>query len=329
MGTNTLTPLGSESATISATISQTSTPTPTPLPTKTIIPVDFSFSQIRVEKEGDGNIWTAFWRENGDSINFAFHDYYYTQLYWSALDFSNLSNIKENRILAPRIKYPPIFDFGTFTEYQGLISPSGRYRMRIVSDNTLQIYDTVRQLTYKELARGNQFRGAYWDKLEERVIFAFGWDYGTDIYLFDLPHQYLIKTNELLSIPSSELYDPEIRDWAVSPDGKYLARLDRQGIKVVSLEDKSTSIFYEERPFQNLRWSGDSKRLYYFYGNSGEDVDNLQVLGFYDTSTNTFGNVIELSRLNESMKFSKFDVSVDGKQFVFWRGGDIWLLNLR
>jgi uncharacterized protein YutD len=98
---------------------------------------------------------------------------------------------------------------------------------------------------------------------------------------------------------------------------------------VISLEDKSRSNFNEERQFQNLRWSGDSKRLYYFYGDPGDDIDKLQVLGYYDTSSKTFGDVIELSKLYEFIKFSNFDVSADGKQFVFWRGGDIWLLNLR
>jgi hypothetical protein len=333
MEINTLTPLGSESVTISATISPTSTSTPTPLPTQTLIPVDYSFSQIRVEKEGDREIWTAFWRENGDSINYAFIDYYHPLLFWFMLDFSDLSNIIEKPILAPRIAYPPKpSTFGILNEYQGLISPSGRYRMRIASDNTLQIYDTVRQSNYKTTARGDHFKGAYWDKKEDRIFFAVGSDYGTRLYLFDITQQKLIETNELLGIQGSELYDPEIYDWAPSPDGKYLARFDRQGLHVVSLEDKSTSTFNDDRPFGNLRWSGDSKRLYYFSGNPGDDrldTDKLQVLGYYEPSTRTFGDVIELSRLNKFIKSSNFDVSADGKQFVFWFYGDIWLLNLR
>jgi hypothetical protein len=172
------------------------------------------------------------------------------------------------------------------------------------------------------------FRGAYWAKREDKVIFGIGPEYGTYIYLYDITQQNLIETNDLLGFHDSEVYDPETYEWVPSPDGKYIALLDRLGMRIVSLEDKSAKVIPGDRQFQNLRWSGDSKRVYFFYGNPGEYDSNFQVLGFYDVSTKTFGDVIELSRLNEFIKSSFFDVSPDGKQFAFWRGSNIWLLSL-
>jgi len=309
-------------------------PTPRPLSTSTPFLVDYSFAQIRGPSETDGrSVLTAFWSQDGSLIYYALEDYGIPP--WFALDISDGNSAKERQLPSapPILNVPKLPQWGIYDEYQGFISPSGRYRMRVVSkgdktrkDNeTLFIFDTIRQVNYKvvEMDDITLKGGAYWSKQEDKVILGVGPEYGTGIYIYDLTRPGLIETGNILAFQ-------EIYEWAPSPDLKYIALLEGPGnFRIVSLEDKSAIFFPGDRQFQNLRWSGDSNKVYFFYGNPRDYDFNFQFLGSYDVSTKTSEEIIELSRLNEFIKNCSFDVSPDGKQIVFWRSGDIWLFSLR
>jgi hypothetical protein len=314
----------------------TITPTDTPSPTASPTPIEFSFYQIRPVPDGDTNtIWTAFWQEDENSIYYAvIRGGIYENLAWFVADIRDAPSIKEKQLLsAPPILYSPIPHIqGINQKYHGAVSPSGRYHLKYSKQNrVIYIYDTLNQLNFtvmKETGYSN-IRNAYWAKAEDKVIFGAGGHFGTFIFLYDLKQQKLVETEELLGLGESDLYDFDLYEWAPSPDGKYIARLDRQELTIVSLNDKSDNRIPADRQFQNLRWSGDSKRLYFFYGKPGEYSSNFQAIGFYDISTKTTGDIIELSMLKGFIKGSFFDVSPDGKQFIFWGGDNIWLLSLK
>lgn len=313
----------------------------------TSTPIELSFYQIRPVPDGDTNtIWTAFWQEDENSIYYAvIRGGIYENLAWFVADIRDAPGIKEKQLLsAPPILYSPIpLIQGINQKYHGAVSPSGRYHLKYSKQNrVIYIYDTLNQLNFtvmKETGYSN-IRNAYWSKDEDKVIFGAGGHFGTFIFLYDLKQQKLVETEELLGLGESDLYDFDLYEWSPSPDGKYIARLDRQELTIVSLDDKSAKRIPADRQFQNLRWSGDSKRLYFFYGKPGEYSSNFQAIGFYDISTKTTGDIIELSMLNaldnSSFLFlglypggySSFDVSPDGKQFIFWGGDNIWLLAL-
>ena len=314
-----------------ASPTETNISSPTPLALQTPTSVAFSFSRIWTVPENEtGVVLTAFWSQDNSLIYYALVKDDLQIRLWSSLEISDRNNIKEKHFIsAPPIIYPPKFPTGgIYEQYRGLVSPSGRYRFRIVSqgdvtrqDNeTLFIFDTVQQRNLKVLERPDMdFRGAFWATSEGKVIFGIGPETGTDIFLYDLTKQQLILPDDLIGYR-----DPILAEWVPSPDGKYIAIIDSSyHLRIFSLEGRSSKII-PGYLFENIRWAGNSKKLYFFYGNE----EAHQFLGFYDIPGQTLRNVLELSRLSESIYFPFFDVSPDGNQIIFWRNEGIWLLSL-
>ena len=308
----------------------TNTPSPTlsVLPTQT--PIAFSFSQIwKAPENVTGIVLTAFWSQGNSLIYYALVKNHIIRS-WFALDISDKNTIKQKQLpSAPPIVYPPHFPGDAIhAQYQGLISPSGRYRFQIVSkgdgtrqDNqTLFIFDTVQQKSLKVLVMPDiNFRAAFWAASENKVIFGVGPETGTDIFLYDLTKQQLTLPDDLIGFR-----DPILTGWAPSPDGNYIAVIDSShDLRIFSLEDRTFKII-SGYLFENISWAGNSKKLYFFYGKD----EPHESIGFYDIPAKTFEHVLEVPKLSESIYFPFFDVSPDGNQLVFWRNEGIWLLSL-
>ena len=96
-------------------------------------------------------------------------------------------------------------------------------------------------------------------------------------------------------------------------------------MKLFSL-DKSFSVTVPDH-LNNVRWSGDSHRVFYY---SGTQFYTPTKLGYYDVATKTVADIILLSELEQLGVNTDgfFDVSPNGNRLVLWQGGDIWLVSL-
>ncbi|HMR97956.1 MAG TPA: hypothetical protein PKE62_01785 [Anaerolineales bacterium] len=317
--TSTLTATSFPSRTPSPT--QTSNPTLSSSPTQTI--ANFSVAQIRTPSDTDGReVLTSLWSWDGWIIYYALADDKSDALLWFELKLSNGQVTQDKQLfLPPTIYYPPNLPGGLYDEYQGLISPSKRYSFKIVrtENSLLYLLDSVEHSKVKLLETPDlNFRGAFWSPDENSVVFGVGPEYGTTFYLYDIRNHKLSSFEELLGYT-----DPNVLEWALSPDGKYIAILD-EGLEILSLDGSFSTVINGN--FGNVRWAGNSKRIYFY---SGDQLYNPTNLGYFDLTSNSTTTLMSLNELEKSgVDIGFFDVSPDGNQLVLWQAGDIWLLSL-
>jgi WD40 repeat protein len=298
--------------------------TPLPPPTLTPTPINLSVTQIRAPSDTDRReVLASFWHWDGLIIYYALADDISDALLWFEIKLNNGQVIQDRQLSSPpAINYAPNLPRGLYYEYQGLISPSKRYSFQIIQTETSSLYllDSVEQSKVKLLETPDMnFRGAYWIPGENSVVFGIGPEYGTFFYLYDIRDRKLSSFEELLGYN-----DPNISEWALSPDGNYVAILDgNESLKLFSLDGGfSTTV---SGYLSNVRWSGNSQKIYYYFGTQHYSPTTI---GYYDVATKTAIDMMPLSTLEKlGVDIGFFDVSPDGNQLVFWQAGDIWLVS--
>lgn len=287
--------------------------------------INLSVTQIRTQDDTDRReVLASFWSWDGSIIYYALADDISDSLLWFELKSNNEQVIQDRQLSSPpTIYYAPNLPRGLYYEYQGLISPSGRYRFQITKTDkySLQLQDTTEQSVVNLLEMPDlNFRGAYWFPDESSVVFGIGPEYGTFLYLYTLQERKIQSFEELVGYA-----DPNISEWALSPNGKQIAILNGNGsLKLFSLDESFSTTLPGYH--NNVRWSGNSQRIYYY---SGAQLYNPTSIGYFDMTTKVVTDMMPLSTLEEfGVDIGFFDVSPDGSQLVFWQGGDIWLVSL-
>jgi len=319
----------------SSTTAITSTRTIIPSFIYTPTPVEFSAMVLREPPPGDGRtVVTSFWSEDGLTV------YYGLDVLdeggegqspqWFAIDVSTGQEIALST--SPPIVYTPIFINSVYPDYQGFFSPSGRYHLKLTTNNpgidsqtpvvsTLWLIDTAGvKPTIKVLESADMFyHQAFWFPGETNVVFGVGPEVGTGLYLLEIS-----SGNLTFIIDLTGFNDPNLLEWCLSPDGEKIAVVDGQGnLQVLSLNDGSAINlpgFY-----QYVRWARDSQMVYYFHGPDWYDVKEL---GIYDLRSGKMSTLFTLSELEKYGIFGPFDSSPQGDKIVFWGGDEIWLITL-
>ena len=294
------------------------------VPTQISPATNFSITQIRTPSDTDGReVLTAFWSQDGSIVYYALADEIPDALSWFELKVSKGQITQDRELsLSPKLTYTPSLPIsGVYLEYQGLVSPRGRYHFQITQaeNDSLYLLDKIEQSKVKLLETPDMnFRGAYWMPDENSVVFGIGPEYGTFFYLYNILELNLLSLEEMVGYA-----DPNISEWALSADGNHIAILDgNQSLKLLSLDGSfSTTI---PGYVNNVRWSGDSQRVYYY---SGFQLYDPTSIGYFDMVTKTSTNVMPLSELEIYGVHGFFDVSPDGGQLIFWQAGNIWLLS--
>jgi hypothetical protein len=294
----------------------------TPLPSPAL--PNFSATKIRMPSDTDRReVMTAFWTQNGSIIYYALANGIQDKLLWFEIELVNGKVTQDNQLSPPpNINYTPNLPGGIYYEYQGLVSPDERYRFQITEGNKFSLYllDNKDQSKVELLVTPDMnFRGAYWMLNENSVVFGIGPEYGTYLYFYNIRERKLQSFEKLIGYS-----DPNISEWVLSPDGKYVAILDgNQKLKLFSL-DGDFSITLPNHS-SNVRWAGDSKKIYYY---SGMQFYTPTIIGYYDIAKKTVVDLIPLSKLEKSGVDTNgfFDVSLNGTQLTYWQGGDIWLV---
>jgi Tol biopolymer transport system component len=233
---------------------------------------------------------------------------------------------------SPPIIYTPIFLNHVYPDFQGFISPSGRYHLKIDTNyagvysetpvvSTLWLIDTTGAKPMVKVLDGADmfYRDAFWFPGEAKVVFGIGPEFGTELYLLDISSGKLNSISDLTGFN-----DTGLLEWCLSPDGEKIAVVDGQGnLQVISLDGASVINF--PGFYQNLRWSHDSQMIYYYHGPDWYEVEDL---GVYDLRSEKMPTLFTLSELHRHGIFGAFDVSPLGNKIVFWRGGEIRLIIL-
>jgi Tol biopolymer transport system component len=242
---------------------------------------------------------------------------------WFAISMESGQDFKNTQLSSsPKLNYTPFLPIGgMYLEYQGLISPSDRYQFQAIQaeNDSLYLLDNTQQSKVKIMETPDMnFREAYWIPGENEVVFGIGPEYGTELYRYAVEDKRLSSFAELIGYT-----DPNISEWALSPNGKYIAILDgNQNLKLFSLDDS----FSRTLPgyINNIRWAGNSQKIFYY---SGTQIYEPQSIGYFDMATGATVNVILLSEFEQLGVRGFFDVSPDGSQLVFWQAGNIWLMS--
>lgn len=306
-----------------ATATQTIAPSRTPRPTQTSTQSSFSVKPLRTPNNIDGRIvLTAFWAQDKSVIYYALVKEFFDAPLWFEIRINTDGGVGHIQIPSPpTIMYTPNLPVGgVYLDYQGYLSPSARYRFQITrTDNySLHLLDSLEQSKVKLLETSDMnFRDAYWMPDENKVVFGIGPKYGTFFYLYDIRDRKLTSFEELLGYT-----DPNIFEWALSPDGKYIVILG-ENLELFSLDGSfSTTV---SGYLSNVRWAGNSQKVYYYFG---AQLYNPTNIGYFDMATKTTTDMILLSELEKAgIDIGFFDVSPDGNQLVFWQAGDIWLVS--
>ena len=307
-----------------STSTNTSPPSKTPSP---ILPSPTpNLNVLRVPVET--TLETVFWSGDGNRIYYALSSYNVTYEYEGALQwqaFEIQSGVSITLTAAPQIDRPIVLPYnGFYPEFRGLTSPSGRYAFREVSNessDTTEIWldDLV---TQHELKLVETFPGyvstAEWFSDETRVIFEVAnQHYGGTYYLTDIQ----TGITELLCQPDdSRCWIIEER-LALSPDDSMLAGLNWQFEIRIDTMDSRVPTYISEMASQ-LTWSYDGRLLYYWL-HLPTGYSPITQLRMYDVMRGVSSTVIDKSDLTElgicpSEYVCYFDVSPNGKQFVFW-----------
>jgi len=183
----------------------------------------------------------------------------------------------------------------------------------------LYLLDNMEQSKVKLLETSDMnFREAYWAPDENKVVFGIGPEYGTEFYLYEVGEKKLRSFEELFGYT-----DPNVSEWAPSPNGKYIAILDgNQELKLFSLDGSFTTTLFG--PINNVRWTGNSEKIFYY---SGTQLHEPASIACFDMVNKITTSVVTLSELKKLGVHGFFDVSPDGTQLVFWQAGDIWLVS--
>jgi hypothetical protein len=299
---------------------------PTILATETQLPVKFLISQIRKPADTDGRqILTAFWSEDDSKVYYALVNEIPDPAQWFAITLDGDGSVQEDKKLPshPKIIHTPLIQIGgIYSEYQGQVSPTGRYHFKIIGANDYSLYliDTVKKSKVKLLETNDMnFRNAFWTPDEKIVAFAIGPEFGTEKYLYNVGERKLITFEELIGFD-----DPSIFQWSLSPDGKNILMANDERLMIFPLENgKEIKI---DGAFGNVRWSGNGERIYFYRGTRW---DNLDTIGYFDLATKSMGNIAKIPVLENLGGSGAFDVSQEGTRLVFWDDRDLWLLTLR
>lgn len=266
--------------------------------------------------------------------------YTYTDTYtststWFSIDVDTGQTVELSS--APPIIYTPVIDGFTYPDYGGFISPSGRYRLNIDSNldevgwfsatpivSILNLIDTTGdEPPYQLINTGDLFyRKAFWTRDESRVVFGVGPEYGTDIYVLDIPTLTLTPLSELIGFS----FPPDLPDWALSPDGNAIALSDFDHLQVVSLDGQLYADLpvYSHRYVQNIRWAPNSQVLFYLSGTEGFFPEYLQLYDLESGQNHILATVSDLEQSGMSVWF--FDVAPRMDKMVFWDSYYIWVV---
>jgi len=256
-------------------------------------------------------------------IYYALVKEYFTTPLWFESQINEDGSVSHKPLSsAPKITYPPSFPAGgIYLEYRGLVSPSNRYYFQKTQaeNDSLYLLDNMEQSKVKLLETSDMnFREAYWAPDENKVVFGIGPEYGTEFYLYEVGEKKLRSFEELFGYT-----DPNVSEWALSPNGKYIAILDgNQELKLFSLDGSFTTTLFG--PINNVRWTGNSEKIFYY---SGTQLHEPASIACFDMVNKITTSVVTLSELKKLGVHGFFDVSPDGTQLVFWQAGDIWLVS--
>ncbi|MEW5872167.1 MAG: hypothetical protein AB1894_23095 [Chloroflexota bacterium] len=252
-------------------ISRTPSLWPTlPAPTHTAALPGFEVTSLREGQPSDEErcIVTAFWSQDGAKIYYAMDSYAFDASgsilprspEWFVIDLHSQTETKMTS--SPSIVYPPILNLQfTYPQYEGFISPSGRYRLAIEPKNILWLIDTAgeqRPIKVIESGSGILRREPYWLPGEHRVVFSVTiGEIGIELYLLDLDTETVTSLTDAM-VPSKAI----LLEWALSPDGEKIALIDYQGFRILSLEGETLARL--SGYFWSMRWSQNSQLVYFF-----------------------------------------------------------------